>query len=209
MAVTVGARHAGAFRGVTRVRPGWYRIRGTAPARTLVVMTKAPDVGHRPDDGSRTPVTPPSPSDDLYGDPNILIDAHEDRWAWRARIKSKPTTRRLYRGVVGVVGVTIVLLGVVALPAPGPGWAIIFVGLAVLASEFEKAQQLLDFAKKHVRRWTVWVTRQHVFVRMLVGLAVLALVLAIFWAYFAVVGVPGWLPDMAEKPLLQFVPGLG
>lgn len=146
--------------------------------------------------------------EDRYGDPNILVDSHEDRWAWRARIKSKPATRRFYRAVVGVLGVAIVLLGIVLLPAPGPGWAIIFVGLAVLASEFEKAQRLLDFAKKHVHRWTTWIGQQSVVVRVLVGLAVLALVLGIFWAYFAVVGVPSWLPDVAEEPLLQFVPGL-
>jgi uncharacterized protein (TIGR02611 family) len=108
-----------------------------------------------------------------------------------------------------VLGVAIVLLGIVLLPAPGPGWAIIFVGLAVLASEFEKAQQLLDFAKRHVHRWTTWITRQHLVVRMLVGLAILALVLGIFWAYFAVMGVPTWLPDVAEQPLLQLVPGAG
>jgi hypothetical protein len=50
--------------------------------------------------------------------------------------------------------------------------------------------------------------RQHVVVRVLVGLAILAFVLAIFWGYFAVMGVPTWLPDVAERPLLQFVPGL-
>jgi uncharacterized protein (TIGR02611 family) len=148
----------------------------------------------------------PGPHDD--GDSNVLIDAHEDRWAWRARIKAKPTTRRLYRVVVGAAGVAIVLVGIVLLPAPGPGWAIIFVGLAVLASEFEKAQRLLDFAKRHVHRWTTWMSRQHVVVRVLVGLAILAFVLAVFWAYFALMGVPTWLPDVAEQPLLQFVPGL-
>jgi uncharacterized protein (TIGR02611 family) len=155
------------------------------------------------------PETHPPVTRHGYGDGNLLVDADEDSWAWRARLKANPTTRRLYRGVVGVLGVAIVLLGIVLLPAPGPGWAIIFVGLAVLASEFEKAQQLLDFAKRHVHRWTTWITRQHLVVRMLVGLAILALVLGIFWAYFAVMGVPTWLPDVAEQPLLQLVPGAG
>jgi uncharacterized protein (TIGR02611 family) len=147
-----------------------------------------------------------APKDD-YGDPNVLLDAPEDHWAWRARIKARPTTRRLYRTVVGVLGAAIVLLGIVLLPAPGPGWAVIFVGLAVLASEFEWAQRLLAFAKRHVHRWTTWVTAQPLAVRALVGLAVLALVVGIFWAYFAVMGVPTWLPDVAEQPLLQLVPG--
>jgi uncharacterized protein (TIGR02611 family) len=188
-------------------------------------MNSAPDVGRRADGSAPAPVpvsSQPSDSDDTradedrtddsradpYGDPRVLLDSDEDRWAWRARIKGKPTTRRIYRVVVGVVGVAIVLLGIVLLPAPGPGWAIIFVGLAVLASEFEKAQRLLDFAKRHVHSWTKWMSRQHLVVRVLVGLAILAFVLAIFWAYFALMGVPAWLPDVAEQPLLQFVPGL-
>jgi uncharacterized protein (TIGR02611 family) len=178
-------------------------------------MNSAPDVGRQAGGSAPAPVPPasqPSGGDDdqadRYGDTGVLLDADEDRWAWRARIKAKPTTRRVYRLVVGVVGVGIVLLGIVLLPAPGPGWAIIFVGLAVLASEFEKAQRLLDFAKRHVHRWTTWMARQHLVVRVLVGLAILALVLAIFWAYFALMGVPTWLPDVAEQPLLQFVPGL-
>ena len=156
-------------------------------------MTSARDVGGAPEDD--------------YGDPGLLVDAHEDHWAWRARIKAKPTTRRIYRVLVGVLGAAIVVVGIVALPAPGPGWAIIFVGLAVLASEFEWAQRLLTFAKRHVQRWTTWVTGQPLAVRLLVGLAILALVLGIFWTYFAVMGVPGWLPDVAEQPLLQLVPG--
>jgi uncharacterized protein (TIGR02611 family) len=147
-----------------------------------------------------------APQDD-YGDANLLVDAHEDHWAWRARIKAKTTTRRIYRVLVGVLGTAIILIGIVLLPAPGPGWAIIFVGLAVLASEFEWAQRLLAFAKRHVQRWTAWITRQPLVVRALVGLAILALVLGIFWAYFAVMGVPTWLPDIAEQPLLQLVPG--
>jgi uncharacterized protein (TIGR02611 family) len=183
-------------------------------------MNSAPDVGRRAGGSAPAPVpvsSQPSGGDDAhaddshadpYGDPGVLLDAEEDRWAWRARIKAKPTTRRIYRVVVGVVGVAIVLLGVVLLPAPGPGWAIIFVGLAVLASEFERAQRLLDFAKRHVHRWTTWMGRQHLMVRVLVGLAILALVLAIFWAYFSLMGVPTWLPDVAEQPLLQLVPGL-
>jgi uncharacterized protein (TIGR02611 family) len=170
-------------------------------------MTSARDVGRAPEDAAGAAPSRAQP-DARYGDVNVPRDFGGDRWAWRARIKAKPTTRRLYRLVVGVVGAAIVVLGIVLLPAPGPGWAIIFVGLAVLASEFEWAQRLLDYAKRHVHRWTTWLTRQSLVVRALVGLAVLALVLGIFWTYFAVMGVPAWLPDVAEQPLLQFVPGL-
>jgi uncharacterized protein (TIGR02611 family) len=56
--------------------------------------------------------------------------------------------------MVAVVGTLIVALGVVLLPLPGPGWVIIFAGLAVLAMEFPWARRLLAFAREQVRRWT-------------------------------------------------------
>lgn len=137
----------------------------------------------------------------------VLVDAPDDRWAWRARIKRNPTTRRLYRALVGLVGLALLVLGILAIPLPGPGWALVFVALAVLASEFEPADRLLRFARRQVSRWTTWLGQQPVGVRVVFGLGTLALVLAIFWAYFALAGVPGWIPDVLRRLLVQ-VPGL-
>ncbi len=145
---------------------------------------------------------------DRYADAGILVDADEDRWAWRARIKRNPVARRAYRLAVGALGVAIVAVGLVLLPAPGPGWLIIFAGLAVLASEFEWAQRLLDFARRRVHEWTEWTKRQNVLVRALVVLAIIALVLAVFWLLFLVSGVPGFFPDVIEQRLQMHVPGL-
>lgn len=157
------------------------------------------------------PASPGTSTDrytDRYPDADHVIDADEDRWAWRARLKANPVTRRVYRLVVGVVGVAIVVVGLVLLPAPGPGWLIIFAGLAVLASEFEWAQRLLDTARRRVSEWTAWTARQNLVVRAAVVLAIVAVVLAVFWALFALSGVPGWLPDAVEAPLTGRVPGL-
>ena len=145
---------------------------------------------------------------DRYGDPGPLVGADEDRWVWRARIKRNPVARRAYRLAVGVLGAAIVVLGLVLLPAPGPGWLIIFAGLAVLASEFEWAQRLLDFARRRVHLWTEWTKRQNVVVRALVVLAIIAVVLAVFWLLFLVSGVPGFFPDVVEQRLQLHVPGL-
>ena len=156
------------------------------------------------------PVGPPASgtSTDRYPDADRVIDADEDRWAWRARLKRNPVTRRVYRLAVGVVGVAIIVVGLVLLPAPGPGWLIIFAGLAVLASEFEWAQRLLDTARRRVGEWTAWTARQNLVVRAGVVLAIVALVLAVFWALFALSGVPSWLPDALERPVTTHVPGL-
>lgn len=147
-------------------------------------------------------------ADRKYDDPNITVDAEEDRFAWRRKIKANPTTRSIYRIFIGVLGFVIIGVGIALLPLPGPGWVIIFVGLGVWASEFEWAAKLLDFAKAKVKAWTEWVSHKPWWVKGLVGLATLAFVLAIFYLLFLVSGVPGFMPDFAEDKITQ-MPGLG
>lgn len=50
--------------------------------------------------------------------------------------------------VIGVIGVTVLLVGVAMLVLPGPGWVVIFVGMAILATEFVWAKRLLARAKQ-------------------------------------------------------------
>lgn len=144
---------------------------------------------------------------DKYGDRNHTIDADEDDWAWRAKIRANPTTRLIYRVAIGVVGLAVVVLGVVLLPAPGPGWLVIFAGLGLWSTEFEWAHRLLDFAKSHVRRWTRWLGTQPLWVKALVGLGCLVLVLAAFYLVFLLTGVPSWIPTFAQD-FLRGLPGV-
>ncbi len=65
------------------------------------------------------------------------------------------------------------------MPAPGPGWLIVFAGVGIWATEFEWAQRLLRWGKGVLASWTHWMGRQPIWVRAVVGLATLALVLAI------------------------------
>lgn len=142
-----------------------------------------------------------------YDDDNILVDADEDRFEWRRKIKANPTTRVAYRVAVGVIGLAIVVVGVIALPLPGPGWLIIFIGLGVWASEFEWAAKLLRWVKDKVQAWTEWMGHQNWLVRGIVGLGIIVLVLAVFYAMFAVSGVPTFFPHWA-KEWLGHLPGL-
>lgn len=48
----------------------------------------------------------------------------------------------LRRLAVAVAGTTIVLVGLVLVPLPGPGWAIVFSGVALLSTEFTWAERL-------------------------------------------------------------------
>lgn len=56
--------------------------------------------------------------------------------------KTVPKTIR--QSLVLFVGTLVVLLGIVLLPLPGPGWVIIFFGFALLATEFAFAEKVRD-----------------------------------------------------------------
>jgi uncharacterized protein (TIGR02611 family) len=116
-------------------------------------------------------------------------------WAWRARIRANPKSRAVYRLLVAVVGTVVTLVGIVLIPAPGPGWLVVFLGLAVLASEFPWAARLLRFARREVGRWTYWAARQNLLVRALLGLVSLAALVGLLWVTLRLSGVPGFVPD--------------
>ena len=70
---------------------------------------------------------------------------------------------------VTVIGLVVIAVGVVLLPLPGPGWVIIFAGLAIWSLEFRWAARLRRFAIAQVSAWTAWLRRQGWPVRILVG----------------------------------------
>jgi uncharacterized protein (TIGR02611 family) len=100
----------------------------------------------------------------------------------RERVRAQPGGKLAWRIAVTVAGVSVIAVGIVLLPLPGPGWLIIFAGLGVLATEYEWAARLLRFARRYVEAWTRWTLRQSPLVRALVGLGGLLFVGAILVA---------------------------
>ena len=113
---------------------------------------------------------------------------------WRRRLAARRSVNHSYRIVVGVVGGMVVALGLVTIPLPGPGWLTVIAGLFVLATEFLWAERLLEFTKKHVKRWTDWVTHQPVWVRLLIAAATAAFVYGVLVVTLHMTGVPDWVP---------------
>lgn len=66
--------------------------------------------------------------------------------------------------VVAVVGVGLMVLGVVLMPLPGPGFVIVVVGIAVLATEFAWAKSLRD--KTRDKAWEAQKTAVETWPRM-------------------------------------------
>lgn len=130
-------------------------------------------------------------------DRDSAVEPRHD-WEWRRRLRANPATARVYRIGVFVVGLVIVSGGLLLIPFPGPGWLIVIAGLAIWATEFERAQRVLDFVKRHLRLWEEWVKRQNHFVKVLVGLVGIVFIAAILWLTFHFSGIPGFFPDGLE-----------
>ena len=107
--------------------------------------------------------------------------------AFRARVRRTASGRLAWRIAITVLGGVIIAGGIVLLPLPGPGWLIIFAGLGLLATEYEWARRLLQYAKARVAQWTAWISSRGPGTKALAGLAGLillaALVAAAWWAY--------------------------
>ena len=113
---------------------------------------------------------------------------------WRRRVASRRSLNHGYRIGVGVVGGLVVAFGLVTIPLPGPGWLTVIAGLFILATEFLWAERLLEFTKKHVKRWTDWVTAQALWVRLLLAVATAAFVYGVLVVTLHMTGVPDWVP---------------
>ncbi|MFD4420838.1 TIGR02611 family protein [Agromyces sp. NPDC058484] len=74
----------------------------------------------------------------------------------RHRIDRRPVLRRTYRALVGVLGGVIAVGGLFLVPLPGPGWLIVFLGLAILGTEFAWAKRLAAFTKRQLTRFWAW-----------------------------------------------------
>lgn len=84
----------------------------------------------------------------------------------------KKHTRKV---AVGIVGGLVLLVGVITIPYPGPGWLTVFAGLAILSTEFHWAKRVLKYARGKYDAWQNWLKRQNTTVR------------ALFWCMTAVV----------------------
>ena len=125
--------------------------------------------------------------------------ATNDDWAWRRRIRANPATAKVYRIGVFVVGLVVVCGGLLLIPFPGPGWLIVIAGLAIWSTEFERAQRVLEFVKRHLRLWEEWVKRQNPVVKALVGVLGIAFIATVLWLTFHFSGIPGFFPDGLES----------
>jgi uncharacterized protein (TIGR02611 family) len=125
-------------------------------------------------------------------DPDAPAPARPGRLSrFRTRVRALPGGRLAWRVGVTVVGVAVIVIGIVLLPLPGPGWLIIFAGFGILATEYTWAARMLRFLRGLVAQWTRWLAARHWWVRLLLGGLTLLVLVGIAVAAWYVGGHPG------------------
>jgi uncharacterized protein (TIGR02611 family) len=130
------------------------------------------------------------------------------KWArWRDTLRERRFANLTYRIVVGVIGLAVFAVGIIAIPYPGPGWAIVFIGLGILASEFEWAHRLLSYARRRYDAVMSWFGRQGLWVKALGVALTTVVVLATLWLF----GALGWVAALIgiDWPWLKSPLGMG
>lgn len=135
----------------------------------------------------------------------VVCDVAENRGKAPKWFRRNPAVNLAYRIGVGVLGGIVLIAGIVLIPYPGPGWLVVFAGLAILATEFAWAGRVLTFAKRHYDAWIDWLKRQSTLVKLLIGVLTCAVVLLTCWllgAFSLVGGSLGIDEPWLESPIL-------
>ena len=114
--------------------------------------------------------------------------------------------KKIRRIAVGVAGGAVLLVGIIAIPYPGPGWLIVFTGLAILATEFAWARRLLTFAKGKYDAWSLWLKAQKPVIRALVLALTSLVVILTLWVLNVFGLITDWLNlsiDWIRSPFLN------
>jgi uncharacterized protein (TIGR02611 family) len=103
-------------------------------------------------------------------------------------IKRSRTLHLSWQVGVFIVGLAVVGAGIVMLPLPGPGWLVIFGGMAIWATEFVWAQLVLRWTKRKVteaaqRALDPKVRRRNIILTA-IGVVIIAVLLGIYLQKF-------------------------
>lgn len=100
-----------------------------------------------------------------------------------------------------ITGWLVVIIGLITIPFPGPGWFTVFVGIGILSLELEWPNRFLQWGIRQYDRFEAWWKCQSQGVRI-VGIVLLVLLI---WVVFACIFWAMWQWGMLDwaKPTLQ------
>ena len=103
-------------------------------------------------------------------------------------VKSRRLLHLSWQVLIFVIGLAVVVAGIIMLPLPGPGWVVIFGGMAIWATEFVWAQLVLRWTKRKVteaaqRALDPRVRRRNIILTS-IGLVLIAAILGVYlWKF--------------------------
>ncbi|MFD6290338.1 TIGR02611 family protein [Streptomyces sp. NPDC060205] len=103
-------------------------------------------------------------------------------------IKARRMLHLSWQVGVFIVGLAVVVAGVIMLPLPGPGWLVIFGGMAIWATEFVWAQLVLRWTKRKVTEATQKAldpkVRRRNIILTTIGLVIIAVLVGVYvWKF--------------------------
>ncbi|MFF1841491.1 TIGR02611 family protein [Streptomyces sp. NPDC058232] len=145
-------------------------------------------------DEAAAPAAPAPATGDVTGDvaPDVTegVTKGERELGSRAPgfIKASRALHVSWQVGVFVVGLAVVAAGIIMLPLPGPGWLVIFGGMAIWATEFVWAQLVLRWTRRKVteaaqKALDPKVRRRNIILTV-VGLVIIAVLVGIYvWKF--------------------------
>lgn len=118
----------------------------------------------------------------------------------------KQQQRRVQKFATGIAGGAVLIVGIIAIPYPGPGWLIVFAGLAILAREFPWAGRVLHYVRGRYDAWNVWIKKQNVVVQSATFILTCIVVVLTIWLVNGYGLLNGWFnlgQDWVISPLVR------
>ncbi|WP_406380147.1 TIGR02611 family protein [Streptomyces sp. NBC_01618] len=141
-------------------------------------------------DGGAGPAKPLSATGDVTGEATEGVTREDRELGSRAPgfIRASRALHVSWQVGVFVVGLAVVVAGIIMLPLPGPGWLVIFGGMAIWATEFVWAQLVLRWTRRKVteaaqRALDPKVRRRNIILTV-TGLVIIAVLVGIYvWKF--------------------------
>ncbi|WP_373291536.1 TIGR02611 family protein [Nocardia camponoti] len=106
---------------------------------------------------------------------------------------ARPTLNAGYRVGVALIGGLVLIAGIIAIPYPGPGWALVFAGFGILATEFVWAHHSLQWVRGKYRTAMDWYTSRGWFIKIAGAALTFAVVVLTMWLLGTFALVDGWI----------------
>ncbi|MFF1835774.1 TIGR02611 family protein [Streptomyces sp. NPDC058231] len=148
-------------------------------------------------DEAAAPAAPAPATGVVTGDvaPGVTEEVVKEERALGSRapgfIKASRALHLSWQVGVFLVGLAVVAAGIVMLPLPGPGWLVIFGGMAIWATEFVWAQLVLRWTRRKVteaaqKALDPRVRRRNIILTV-IGLVIIAVLVGIYVWKFGIV----------------------